>query len=62
MMNVFLQSLHLEADHLAYWIDEALHNPIVSEDEFLSKMERYAHVLRQIKRICNAQRPVPGIA
>ena len=46
MMNIFLQTLHLEADHLAYWLDEALHNPIVSEDEFLCKVKRYTNVLR----------------
>ncbi len=62
MINVFLQTLHLEADHLAYWLDEALHNPIVSEDEFFSKVKRYTNVLRQIKRIRNAQMPLRGIA
>ena len=62
MMNVFLQTLHLEADHLAYWLDEALHNPIVSEDEFFSKMKRYSNVLRQIKRLRDAQTAPPGRA
>ena len=62
MMNVFLQTLHLEADHLAYWLDEALHNPIVSEDEFFSKVKRYSNVLRQIKRLWDAQTAPPGRA
>ena len=62
MMNAVLQTLHLEADHLAYWLDEALHNPIVTEDEFFSKVERYTSVLRRIKRIRNAQMPLPGVA
>ena len=62
MMNVFLQTLHLEADHLAYWLDEALHNPIVSQDEFFSKVSRYSNVLRQIKRLRDAQTASPGKA
>ena len=61
-MDVFLRSLHLEADHLAYWLDEALHNPIVSEDEFFSKINRYSAVLRRIKRLRDAQVAVPGEA
>ena len=28
MMDVFLKALHLEADHLAYWLDEALHKTV----------------------------------
>ena len=61
-MDAFLRSLHLEADHLAYWLDEALHNPIVSEDEFFSKINRYSAVLCRIKRIRNAQVALPGRA
>ncbi len=55
MMNVFLKTLHLEADHLALCLDEALHNPLVSEDEFFSKIARYNMVLRRIKRIRQAR-------
>ena len=62
MTDLFLKSLHLEADHLAYWLDEALHNPIVSEDEFFSKINRYSTVLRRIKRIRDAQVALPGQA
>lgn len=62
MTDAFLKSLHLEADHLAYWLDEALHNPIISEDEFFSKMNRYNAVLRRIKRIRDARVAVPGQA
>ncbi len=54
MMNVFLKTLHLEADHLALWLDEALHNPLVSEDEIFSTIARYNMVLRRIKRIRDA--------
>ncbi len=62
MMNVFLKTLHLEADHLALWLDEALHNPLVSEDEFFSKIARYNMVLRRIKRIRDARVAAPGTA
>ena len=62
MMNTFLKSLHLEADHLAFWLDEALHNPMVSQDEFFNKMERYSTVLRRIKRLRDAQMPAQGQA
>ncbi len=62
MMNVFLKTLHLEADHLALWLDEALHNPLVSEDEFFSKITRHNMVLRRIKRIRDARVAAPGTA
>lgn len=62
MMNVFLRSLHLEADHLALWLDEALHNPLVSEDEFFGKIARYSMVLRRIKRLRDARVPPAGTA
>jgi len=62
MTDVFLKTLHLEADHLAYWLDEALHDPMISEDEFYSQIERYGAVLRRIKRIRNAQTPTLGLA
>lgn len=62
MMHVFLKSLHLEADQLAYWLDEALHNPFVSEDEFYSKVERYSHVLKRIKKIRDARMATSGRA
>ena len=62
MMHAFLKSLHLEADHLAYWLDEALHNPMVSEEEFSRKMHRYNTVLRRIKRLRDAQVSPPGQA
>ncbi len=62
MMNVFLKTLHLEADHLALWLDEALHNPLVSEDEFFSNIARYNKVLRRIKRIRDARVAAPGTA
>ncbi len=62
MMNVFLKTLHLEADHLALWLDEALHNPLVSEDEFFSKIARYNMVLHRIKRIRDARVAAPGTA
>ena len=62
MINVFLKTLHLEADHLALWLDEALHNPLVTEDEFFGKMARYSTVLRRIKRIRDAGVAPPGKA
>jgi hypothetical protein len=62
MMNAFLRSLHLEADHLALWLDEALHNPLVSEDEFFGKIARYSMVLRRIKRLRDARMPPAGAA
>ncbi len=62
MMNVFLKTLHLEADHLALWLDEALHNPLVSEDEFFGKIARYSTVLRRIKRMRDARVAPLGMA
>ncbi len=62
MLNVFLSTLHLEADHLALWLDLALHNPLVSEDEFFSKIARYNIVLRRIKRIRDARVAAPDRA
>ena len=62
MTNVFLKTLHLEADHLALWLDEALHNPLVTEDEFFSKIARYSTVLRRIKRLRDARVAPPGTA
>ena len=62
MTTVFLKTLHLEADHLALWLDEALHNPLVSQDEFFGRVERYSTVLRRIKRIRDARVATPGMA
>ena len=62
MTNVVLKTLHLEADHLALWLDEALHNPLVSQDEFFGKVARYSTVLRRIKRIRDAVVAAPGTA
>ena len=62
MTTVFLKTLHIEADHLALWLDEALHNPLVSEDEFFGKIARYSMVLRQIKCIRDARVVASGMA
>ena len=42
MMNVVLQTLHLEADHLAYWLDEALHEADFELDRLLKMVEKKA--------------------
>ena len=62
MTTIFLKTLYLEADHLLLWLDEALHNPLVSEEEFFGKMTRYSLVLRRIKRIRDAGVAAPGLA
>ena len=62
MTSIFLKTLHLEADQLALWLDEALHNPLVSEDEFFGKVTRYTMVLRRIKRLRDARVAAPGTA
>ncbi len=62
MTTVFLKTLHLEADHLALWLDEALHNPLVSEDEFFGRIARLSTVLRRIKRIRDARVATAGTA
>ena len=62
MLHVFLTTLQLEADHLALWLDEALHNPLISKDEFTSKITRYGTVLHQIKCLRDAHVAAPGVA
>ncbi len=48
-MNPIRAVLLFEADSLALWLDEALHDPQVDEEQFFRKVERYGQVLRQMK-------------
>ena len=48
-MNPLKTVLQFEADLLAFWLDEALHNAAVTEEAFLEKVERYGEVLRRMK-------------
>ena len=41
--------LQFEADLLAMWLDEAVHDAVVTEEVFLEKVERYGEVLRRMK-------------
>ncbi len=41
--------LQFEADLLAFWLDEALHDPTIDEQQFFRKVERYGEVLRRLK-------------
>ena len=34
---------------LACWLDEALHDPLVDEQQFYRKVERYGEVMRRMK-------------
>ncbi len=45
-MNPIHAVLQLQADSLALWLDEALHDPQVDEEQFFRKVERYGEVLR----------------
>ena len=48
-MNPLRAVLLFEADSLALWLDEALHDPQVDEEQFFRKVERYGEVLRRMK-------------
>ena len=48
-MNPLRTVLQYEADLLAMWLDEALHDPSIDEQQFFRKVERYGEVLRRMK-------------
>ena len=48
-MNPLRTVLQFEADMLACWIDEALHDATIDEQQFYRKVERYGEVLRRMK-------------
>ena len=36
---------------MALWLDEALHDPLVTEDKFGEMVERYGKVMRRLKQV-----------
>ncbi len=43
--------LQLKADMLAVWLEEALRDPLVTEEAFHEKVERHREVLCTMKRL-----------
>ena len=50
-MNPIRAVLQLQADSLALWLDEALHDAAVTEEAFVEKVGRYGEVLRRLKQV-----------
>ena len=55
-MNPIRAVLQLQADSLALWLDEALHDPTIDEQQFYRKVERYGEVLRRMKAMGDQER------